>query len=106
MNDLSVMYTAFKKIVKRKKKFFVVYWDWVISPYLTGKNAYWLIDILPCIGELQHNNKNIIVTSVMGNARIFANNKCKVFSNRKDAVNFREKKRKELYSDKNLFNIN
>lgn len=105
MNDLHVMYTAFKKMVKEKKKIFVVYWDWVISPYLTEKNAYWLIDILPCIGDVQHIDNNIAVTSLMGNARIFANNKCKVFFHRKDAVNFREEKRKELYSNKNLFNI-
>lgn len=105
MNDLHIMYTAFKKMVKSKPKFFVVYWDWVISPYLTYKNAYWRIDILPCIGDIQRNNNDIVVTSLMGDVHVFANNNCKVFFHRKDAVNFREKKRKELYSDKNLFNI-
>lgn len=104
MNDLYVMYTAFKKMVNLEKKFFVVYWNWVVSPYLQTKNAYWLIDILPCIGELKHINNNIAVTSLMGNAHVFAKNKCKIFFQRKDAENFREKKRKELYSDKNLFN--
>jgi hypothetical protein len=103
MTDLQKMHLAFKNWCKKADKTFCVYWIFKCSPYLTMKNFYWLIEILPCIGQVKYNKTSVFVTSVMGTEYCFLKKQCKIFSNRKEAVRFRDEKRKELYQEKNLF---
>lgn len=105
-NDLKLMHKAFKAWYKKQKKFFVVYWLWTKCPYIEDANYFWRIDIFPGIGKIKKDEKKIVCTSIMGGESTFFLANCKVFSSRKDAVNFREEKRKELYNDRNLFNSN